>query len=316
MLKKSLHHMCAPDHSWNKKETVHGQKSFHFSVFQNTLKPQVIEQHVRNQEAGMLTELVRDFLNPAEFYKIMQKIGIDFFCGVPDSLLKDFCAYITDNTPRQKHVITANEGSAVSMAAGYYLATGKFGMVYLQNSGLGNIVNPLMSLASPSVYSIPMLLLVGWRGEPGKRDEPQHKVQGQATPGLLAAMGIPFQPLPDYHEGAEQALKTACHYMKSSKGPYCLLVKRQTFLPYRLKKKEPEVEKDIGHEKDFLTVGSMGHASAIALGIAMQRPNKQAKSVLTEEELKNKITQQKPDESCKQDWMVSSLYLSEQKLNC
>lgn len=315
---QSLHHMCAPDRSWSKKETVHGQKSFHFSVFQNTLKPppdqmqQVIEQHARNQEAGMLTELVRDFLNPAEFYKIMQKIGIDFFCGVPDSLLKDFCAYITDNTPRQKHVITANEGSAVSMAAGYYLATGKFGMVYLQNSGLGNIVNPLMSLASPSVYSIPMLLLVGWRGEPGKRDEPQHKVQGQATPGLLAAMGIPFQPLPDYHEGAEQALKTACHYMKSSKGPYCLLVKRQTFLPYSLKKKEPEffmsrefamkvivdnmspkdavvsttgmlsrelfeyrVEKDIGHEKDFLTVGSMGHASAIALGIAMQRPNKQ-----------------------------------------
>lgn len=315
---QNLPQIWAASSSWNMTPVLHKQRRFHSSSFQKTLNPptdqmqQVLEQHARNQEAGMLTELVRDFLDPAEFYNILRKIDIDFFCGVPDSLLKDFCAYVMVNTPREKHIITANEGSAVSMAAGYHLATGKYGLVYLQNSGLGNIVNPLMSLASPSVYSIPMLLLVGWRGEPGKRDEPQHKVQGQATPGILAAMGIPFQPLPDYQEGAEQALKTARHYMESSKGPYCLLVKRQTFLPYRMKKKEPEflmsresamkvivdnmsardavvsttgmlsrelfeyrVEKDTGHEKDFLTVGSMGYASTIALGIAMQKPNKQ-----------------------------------------
>lgn len=96
-----------------------------------------------------------------------------------------------------------------------------------------------MSLATPSVYSIPMLLLVGWRGEPGKRDEPQHIVQGHVTPGVLAAMGIPFQTLPDYQEGAEQALLTAKQYMDNGKGPYCLLVKRQTFLPFKLEKPKP-----------------------------------------------------------------------------
>ncbi|CAI9730263.1 phosphonopyruvate decarboxylase-like [Octopus vulgaris] len=133
----------------------------------------------------MMTELVRDFLDPADFYKALHNIGIEYFCGVPDSLLKDFCAYIAETSPKDRHIITANEGSAVALAAGYHLATGKSSLVYLQNSGLGNIVNPLMSLASISVYSIPMLLLVGWRGEPGKRDEPQHLVQGHATPGLL-----------------------------------------------------------------------------------------------------------------------------------
>ncbi|OWF51607.1 uncharacterized protein LOC110448928 [Mizuhopecten yessoensis] len=279
----------------------------------STQEQQVEEQRNRNQDAGELTELVRDFLDPALFYKAVNSIGIDYFCGVPDSLLKDFCAYITQNCPSHQHIITANEGSAVSLAAGYHLATGKHAMVYLQNSGLGNIVNPIMSLAVPPVYSIPMLLLVGWRGEPGKRDEPQHMVQGQATPGLLAALGIPFQPLPDYQEGAEQALQTAQHYMEKTRGPYAFLVKRQTFLPYKLPQDdtpdfpldreeamkvivdglsnkdvvvsttgmlsrelfEYRVEKDMGHERDFLTVGSMGHASAIALGIAQQKPNRQ-----------------------------------------
>ena len=171
-----------------------------------------------------------------------------------------------------------------------------------------------MSLASTSVYSIPMLLLVGWRGEPGKRDEPQHITQGQATPGLLAACGIPFETLPDYLEGAEQVLYNARTHMEVSKGPYCLLVKRQTFLPYKLTaeenifdtmvmNREAAVEEIIqvlrqrdvvvgttgmlsrelfelrekfghGHEKDFLTVGSMGHAFSIALSVAMQRPRR------------------------------------------
>lgn len=142
---------------------------------------------------------------------------------------------------KENHIISANEGNAVATAAGYHLATGKNSLVYLQNSGIGNIVNPIMSLSVPAVYSIPMLLLIGWRGEPGKRDEPQHIVQGQSTPGILAALGIPFQPLPDYQEGAEQALRTAKQYMDNAKGPYCLLVKRQTFLPYKLKKGAPKL---------------------------------------------------------------------------
>lgn len=273
---------------------------------------QYAEQKIRNEEAGELTELVRDFLDPGVFYSQLVSKGIDFFCGIPDSLLKDFCAFVTRNAPKRNHVITANEGNAIALASGYHLATGKSACVYLQNSGLGNIVNPLMSLAVPAVYSIPMLLLIGWRGEPGKRDEPQHRVQGQATPGLLAALGIPFQPLPDYEEGAELALQSARHYMDLSKGPYALLVKRQIFSPYKLPKVnidfpltredamklvvdilgnkdivvgttgmlsrelyEYRVYKQDGHERDFLTVGSMGHASSIALGIAMQKPNRQ-----------------------------------------
>lgn len=141
----------------------------------------------------------------------------------------------------QNHIITTNEGQAIGLAAGYHMATGKYPLVYLQNSGLGNVVNPIMSLATPNVFSVPMLLMMGWRGEPGKRDEPQHLVQGQFTPGVLAALGIPFQTLPDYQEGAEQALASAKHYLDVSKGPYCLLIRRQTFLPYNMKRKQPNL---------------------------------------------------------------------------
>eukprot|EP01135_Chromosphaera_perkinsii_P010635 Nk52_evm35s2192 gene=Nk52_evmTU35s2192 len=257
------------------------------------------------------TELVRDFLDPAEFYGAIKRNNIDFFTGVPDSLLKDFCAYVTSNTPSNKHVITANEGNAIALAAGHHFATGKSACVYLQNSGLGNIINPLMSLAAPEVYSVPMLMLIGWRGEPGKKDEPQHLVQGQATPALLASLNIPFQVLPDFQEGAEKVLRTAAEYMEQNQGPYAILVRRQTFVPYKLPAEEPKFElnregalklvvdslgqRDVvvgttgmlsrelfeyrvarkdGHEKDFLTVGSMGHASSIALGIALEKPNR------------------------------------------
>jgi phosphonopyruvate decarboxylase len=144
-----------------------------------------VKQQKQNEEVQQYTELVRDFLNPETFYRSVKNIGIDFFCGVPDSLLKNFCAYVTAHTDRRKHVITANEGNAVALAAGYHMATKKVALVYLQNSGLGNCVNPLTSLTPPQVYCLPMLLLIGWRGEPGKRDEPQHMHKGYITPGLL-----------------------------------------------------------------------------------------------------------------------------------
>lgn len=114
----------------------------------------------------------RDFLEPSEFFNLLSNQGVEFYSGVPDSLLKDFCAYVTDNVKPDRHIIAANEGSALSIAAGYHLATNKIPCVYLQNSGLGNLVNPLMSMANPKIYAIPMLLLIGWRGEPGKKDEP------------------------------------------------------------------------------------------------------------------------------------------------
>ena len=119
-----------------------------------------------------------------KFVGVMKSAGVDFFTGVPDSLLKSFCAYVTDNCG-ENHVIAANEGGAVGLAAGHYLATGKPALVYMQNSGQGNAVNPLCSLADPDVYSIPMVLLVGWRGEPGVKDEPQHVKQGKVTVSLF-----------------------------------------------------------------------------------------------------------------------------------
>nr|CAD7194725.1 unnamed protein product [Timema douglasi] len=282
------------------------------TIVEGNIQEFVREQEKRNEETSHLTELVRDFLDPADFYRALQNIGIEFFCGVPDSLLKDFCAFVTTNVPEENHVITANEGNAIGLAAGYHLASGKAGLVYLQNSGIGNTVNPLLSLAAPEVYSIPMLLLIGWRGEPGKRDEPQHILQGQVTPGMLNSLGIPFSTLPDFLDGAKNTLENAKKYIDKHSSPYALLVKRQTFLPYKLPKQNPEfqmsreqavqiivdglhdsdivvsttgmlsrelfeyrVVKEQGHERDFLTVGSMGHASSIALGIALRKKNRQ-----------------------------------------
>jgi len=105
-------------------------------------------------------------IRPEYFYDLLQKRGSDFFTGVPDSLLKNFCAYVTDTVPEDKHIIAANEGCALALASGYHLATGKTPVVYMQNSGLGNAVNPLLSLADSDVYSVPLVLLVGWRGMP------------------------------------------------------------------------------------------------------------------------------------------------------
>jgi len=244
-----------------------------------------------------------------KFYDYLAKGEIDFFTGVPDSLLKDICAYVSDNAPQKRNIIAANEGNAVALAAGYYLATGKIGLVYMQNSGLGNAVNPLTSLADPEVYSVPMLLLIGWRGEPGVKDEPQHVKMGKVTLNLLETLGMPYRIL---DEDYENKINDAIEYMKNNKAPYALVVKKGVFEEYKLQKKvktnyelnrEGAIktvvqlldEMDVvvsttgktsrelfelrdsnkqGHEKDFLTVGSMGHSSSIALGIALEKPNR------------------------------------------
>ena len=118
-------------------------------------------------------------LNPESIINHFNSIGVDFFCGVPDSLLKEFCSVCEHTLNANNHIITSNEGAAVGLGIGHYLSTGKIPLVYLQNSGLGNIINPVLSLSSPQVYGIPMLLMVGWRGEPNVSDEPQHIHQGQ-----------------------------------------------------------------------------------------------------------------------------------------
>lgn len=248
-------------------------------------------------------------IQPKAFIDALAKDGVDFFAGVPDSLLKNLCAYITDNVSREKNIIAANEGNAVGLAAGYHLATGKVGCVYMQNSGEGNIVNPLLSLVNEDVYHIPMLLVIGWRGEPGVHDEPQHKKQGKVTLSLLETMGVPYAVLDaDWEQQVAQALTQ----IRETNGVYALIVRKGTFEDYvlqnqtvsslplsreeaikivvdKLRKDDIVVSttgmisrelfeyreaKQQGHGADFLTVGSMGHASQIALGIALQKPNR------------------------------------------
>lgn len=241
------------------------------------------------------------------FFDTLRENGIDFYCGVPDSLLKEFCAYLSDHTGANDHVITANEGAAIALAAGYHLATGKLPFVYLQNSGLGNTVNPLLSLADPEVYSIPMVIMIGWRGEPGLPDEPQHRKQGRVQNPMLEAMEIPAFLLDADTRDIPGFVSTAAAKARKIGGPVAIVVSMDTFEPYKgpagnfsgytLSREEAVnyvldqlSEEDIvvsttgkpsrevyeyrvaggqGHQNDFLTVGSMGHSSQIALGVAM-----------------------------------------------
>lgn len=251
-------------------------------------------------------------IKPESFYNELVKNGADFFTGVPDSLLKNLCAYITDNAPEENHIIAANEGNATGLAAGYHFATGKIPLIYMQNSGLGNIVNPILSLVDPDVYSIPCILVVGWRGEPGVHDEPQHVKQGKVTCALLDAMQIPYVILTDDESDLHSQIEKCFSYVRKNNAPYAFVVKKGTFDEYKLKNnipvnaemtREEALEKIIlsakedtsfvsttgmasrelfelrvkhgqGHEKDFLTVGSMGHASQIALSIALQKKDR------------------------------------------
>ena len=245
------------------------------------------------------------------FVNVLKKSRVDFFTGVPDSLLKSFCAYVTDNCG-ENHVIAANEGGAVGLAAGHYLATGKLALVYMQNSGQGNAVNPLCSLADPDVYSIPMVLLVGWRGEPGVKDEPQHVKQGKVTVSLFETLDIPTEILPDDDESAADVTRKMIERARAESRPVALIVRKGLFAEYKLQNKKPDIaalpreqaiegviralpeeavvvsttgmisrevyetRERLGqdHSRDFLTVGSMGHASMIALGIAKAQPNR------------------------------------------
>ncbi len=250
-------------------------------------------------------------INTLKFYQALTARGIDFFTGVPDSLLKDICAFISDNAPNARHIIAANEGASVGLAVGSYLASGKLPLVYMQNSGFGNTVNPLLSIADNDVYGIPMLLLIGWRGEPGIKDEPQHVKQGKVSEELLAAMQIPYQII-DATSNIDIVLDKAVEKAMTNKKPYALLVRKGTFEKYKLKKEIPTSfpldregavklvidvleDKDIvvsttgktsrevfeyrvalgqSHEKDFLTVGAMGHTSSIAMGVAIEKKNR------------------------------------------
>ena len=248
-------------------------------------------------------------IEPAFFFEQVKKNGTDFFAGVPDSLLKNLCAYITDNESNERHIIPANEGSAVALATGHHLATGSIPLVYMQNSGIGNAVNPLLSLVDSDVYRIPMVLVIGWRGEPGKKDEPQHVTQGRLTCPLLETMGIPYVVMAEDHDSLNKQIDDCYRSIRETGRPFAFVVKKDSFAPYSLQKNIPVTavmtretaietvllasrsddifvsttgmasrelyelreKHGMGHGKDFLTVGSMGHASQIALGIALEK---------------------------------------------
>tara|TARA_B100000795_G_C22759546_1_gene422977 strand:+ start:386 stop:1519 length:1134 start_codon:yes stop_codon:yes gene_type:complete len=253
-------------------------------------------------------------INNRSFFSSLNNSGVNFYSGVPDSLLKDICAFITDNTSSENHIISANEGNAISIGIGHHLATNKIPLIYMQNSGLGNAINPLLSLADSDVYSIPMILLIGWRGEPGITDEPQHKKQGKVTLDLLDTMKIPYEVLSSKtsSEEADRVIKNTVKLATTLNLPCALLVKKGTFESYKLKLNKPyeralfreeaieiiinelneddvvvsttgvasrelfeyRENKSQSHEKDFLTVGGMGHASQIALGISIFKKNR------------------------------------------
>lgn len=242
-------------------------------------------------------------INTKEFYDYLIEKKLDFFAGVPDSLLKNLCACIKENSDKTHNIITANEGNAIALASGYHIASGNYGVVYMQNSGIGNAVNPLLSLADEEVYSIPMLLIVGWRGEPGVKDEPQHIKQGKVTVDLFKTMGIETVIL---NEEYKDQIDYCYNYMKENNKPIALIVRKGMFDEYKTTKETNnytitreealetvieslnkddfivsttgktsreifEIRERMGeeHSRDFLTVGSMGHTSSIALGMSI-----------------------------------------------
>ena len=251
-------------------------------------------------------------IRPQYFIDTLAAHGIDFFAGVPDSLLKNICAYISDHIDGKHNIITANEGGAIGLATGYHLATGKIGCVYMQNSGEGNIINPLASLTDKEVYNVPVLLLIGWRGRPGVHDEPQHAKQGKVTLELLDTMGVKHAILDKDEDVAGEQIARAVSHMKATNETFALVIEKDTFDSYTLQhvrsntlalSREDAIRtvaarldaKDVivsttgmisrelfeyrtsqgeSHERDFLTVGSMGHASQIALGIALEKPER------------------------------------------
>ena len=251
-------------------------------------------------------------IRPSFFYNLLSEYGIEFYAGVPDSLLKNLCAYITDNADKKNNIIAANEGGAIGLAAGYHLATGGIPVVYMQNSGLGNTINPLLSLTDKEVYNMPVLLVIGWRGEPNVHDEPQHIKQGKVTITILDCMGIRNEIIADNENDLQTQIANAVNYMKTTNEVFALVVKKGTFDSYKLKnnrqydyalEREEAIQmvaasmdkkavvvsttgkisrelfeyrenSEHAHHRDFLTVGSMGHASQIALGIALNKPDR------------------------------------------
>ena len=250
-------------------------------------------------------------VNQAQLFEALDKLGVKFFTGVPDSLLNDFCLYLVNNIPEGRHVMAANEGNAIAIAAGNYMATGNIPVVYMQNSGIGNATNPLLSLTHDCVYGIPMILVIGWRGDPSINDHAQHKKQGELTPVLMSDMDIPYEIL-DADDTVVEKFTWAVNKAKEISAPVALIAKKailtqkekkQTYADSKLMNREEAVAAvvdvlgadaiylgttgratrevheqliahGIGEGHEWQNVGSMGHVSSVGLGLALARPDK------------------------------------------
>jgi phosphonopyruvate decarboxylase len=243
-------------------------------------------------------------------FLILKKSKINFYTGVPDSILRNFINIIDSNKKKVKHIITANEGGAVALAAGNYLATKKPGLVYMQNSGLGNAINPLISICHSKVYSIPIILMIGWRGSPNENDEPQHKLKGKITPSILKLLNIKFLVLNNFKD--LKKIKILINYSKHKKRPVAFLIKnnishlksgfknstkskkyltREIIINEMLTKinKNTKIISTTGYTsrelfqirknkkykkgRDFYMVGGMGHSSMMSLGYSLNSKN-------------------------------------------
>lgn len=250
-------------------------------------------------------------INQETFLHTLQSEGVNFFTGVPDSYLNGFCDYLLQNVALEKNVIAANEGNAIAIAAGHFLSTQEIPFVYMQNSGLGNTVNPLVSLVDERVYALPMILLIGWRGEPGTGDWAQHELQGEITLGLLELMHIPYDVLPDEDDKVTDIVKRAVSQARKNRKPYALVAPKGVMAGEKRNNKdqtypmsrEEAIELVLDHmpadtvytattgratrelfflrerrnesgKNDFLNIGSMGHASSVAFGIALAKPGR------------------------------------------
>lgn len=250
-------------------------------------------------------------VNQEQLFKALEGMGIDFFTGVPDSLLNDFCLYLCNCYTNEQHVMAANEGNAIAIAAGYYMATGKLPLVYMQNSGIGNATNPLLSLTHNCVYGIPMLLVIGWRGDPAIDDHAQHKKQGELTSVLMTDMDIPYEILDDENTVIEKFRKAADKACEIS-SPVALIAKKailaqkekkQEYASSALMNREEAIaavvdifgadaiylgttgratrevheqlkQHNVGAGHEWQNVGSMGHVSSVGLGLALACPKK------------------------------------------
>ena len=250
-----------------------------------------------------------------DLFEIFKKNELTFFTGIPDSTFKGWMTFLEEKHGKElTQIIAANECEATAIATGYHLSTGKVAVVYMQNSGLGKTVNPITSLCDPEVYSIPIVMMVGWRGEPGKKDEPQHKKMGRITIPLLETLEIPYRVLPDTIQEVAEVITEMRDIADRENTPVALIIRKGVIAPYDSGKTEAReshlemnredaiktiVDNLDGSEAivsttgktsrelfeyriernekpmDFYTVGGMGCAASIALGIALQKPEKE-----------------------------------------